>query len=61
MAEIVNLRAARKRAKRKQDENRAAAQRAAHGSSKTSRQEFTARRDKAVRDLDAHRIDKDEP
>jgi hypothetical protein len=61
MGEIVNLRAARKRAKRRRDENHAAAQRVAHGASQASRKAIKARRDKATRDLDAHRIDKDEP
>jgi hypothetical protein len=61
MGETVNFRAVRKRARRRQDENRAAAQRSAHGTPKTLRQELKARRDKLTRDLDAHRIDKDEP
>ena len=56
-AEIVNLRNARKRAKRSQDEKVAAHNRVTHGTPKALRQEIEARRDKAVRDLDAHRRD----
>lgn len=56
MAEIVNLRAVRKRAKREQEETAAAARRIAHGTSKVLRQEIDARRNKADRELDAHRL-----
>jgi F0F1-type ATP synthase membrane subunit b/b' len=56
-AEIVNLRLARKRARRGKSEADAAAQRVAHGTPKALRDEIEARRDKAARDLDAHRRD----
>ena len=59
MAEIVNLRMARKRAGRKQEETAADASRLAHGIAKRERQASKAQRDKAVRDLEQHRRDKD--
>ena len=55
MADIVNLRLARKRAGRQADEERAVAQRLAHGVGKAERQLAEARADKASRDLDAHK------
>jgi Domain of unknown function (DUF4169) len=57
MAEIINLRAARKRAKRDDDAKRAQAMRRAHGRSKAERLLEQARNDKARRDLEAHRIE----
>ena len=57
MAEIVNLRRARKAAKRAARESKADAQRIAHGTPKALRQEIEARRHKAKRDIDAHRIE----
>ena len=57
-AEIVNLRTARKRARRDNDEKEAATRRVVHGTPKALRQEIEAKRDKATRDLDAHRRDK---
>lgn len=57
MAEIVNLRRARKAAKRAEDEKDAAAQRVAHGTPKALRREIDARRKKAERDIEAHRIE----
>ena len=57
MAEIVNLRRARKAAKRADDERRAEAKRVAHGTPKPLRQEIEARRQKAKRELEAHRIE----
>ena len=60
MSEIVNLRKARKRAQRRKDEDEAAARRVAHGTPKALRQEIEARRDKAKRDLESHRLDPDE-
>jgi F0F1-type ATP synthase membrane subunit b/b' len=59
-ADIVNLRTARKRAARSKDEKEAAERRVAHGTPKALRQETEARRDKAARDLDGHRLDLDE-
>jgi hypothetical protein len=58
-ADIVNLRAARKRAKKRDEENAAAARRVSYGTPKALRQEIEARRTKAVRDLDGHRRDRD--
>jgi hypothetical protein len=57
MAEIVNLRTARKRATRRQHAERAASNRLAHGTSKAERSLVEARSDKASRQLDLHRIE----
>ena len=57
MAEIVNLRAARKRAARKNAEHHAAKQRLAHGVSKPERERAAADRDKARQSLDQHHIE----
>jgi hypothetical protein len=57
MAELVNLRTARKRAKRQQDEREAQANRLAHGQPQRLRQLDAARRAKAIQDLDRHRIE----
>ena len=57
MAEIVNLRRARKAAKRTKRENEAGARRVAHGTPKALRRKIDARRDKAERDHEAHRIE----
>ena len=58
MAELVNLRNARKRAKQRQDDLRAEANRLAHGQPKHRRKLEAAQQAKASRDLDQHRIDK---
>ncbi len=58
MRNIINLRTARKRAARHRDAQHAAEQRALHGQTKAERLELNARRDKARRDLDQHRIHK---
>ena len=58
MAEMVNLRNARKRAKRRQDDQHADANRLAHGQPKHRRKLDAAQQAKASRDLDLHRIDK---
>jgi hypothetical protein len=58
MAEVVNLRTARKQAKRRKDEQSADANRLAHGKPKAERAIEAARRAKADRDLDQHRIEK---
>ena len=58
MVELVNLRTARKRAKRQQDDLRADANRLAHGQPKHRRKLDAAQPAKASRDLDLHRIDK---
>lgn len=60
MAEVVNLRTARKQAKRKQDAARASANRLAYGQPKAVNALKAAQEAKASRDLDGHRIDKGE-
>jgi DNA-binding helix-hairpin-helix protein with protein kinase domain len=57
MAEIVNLRLARKRTARSKAEDHAAQQRLAHGVSKSERVHAAADRDKARHTLDQHRIE----
>jgi hypothetical protein len=57
MAEIVNLRSARKRAERSKAERRAAEHRQAYGTSKRERAEAAAERDKLSQTLDGHRIE----
>jgi len=59
MGEIVNLRNARKRAKKRDAEAHADANRIAYGRPKSEVNLATARRDKAKRDLDAHRLEGD--
>jgi hypothetical protein len=57
MAELVNLRTARKRAKRQKDDQRTNANRLAHGEPKRLRKLKDAQQAKASRDLDKHRIE----
>ncbi len=57
MAAIVNLRTARKQAKRRKAEQKAAASRLAHGRTKAERNLERSRSDKAQRSLDQHRIE----
>lgn len=57
MAEVVNLRKARKQAEKQKDAKRAADNRIVHGRSKAERVLETARAQKIRRFLDAHRID----
>lgn len=57
MADVVNLRTLRKRAKRQQDDRLAEANRRAHGRGKGARALGAAQRAKADRDLDQHRIE----
>ena len=57
MADVVNLRTLRKRAKRQQDDRLAEANRHTHGRSKGARALEAAQRAKADRDLDQHRIE----
>jgi hypothetical protein len=57
MAEIVNLRLARKQAKRRRAEHDAAQQRLAHGRSKADKTLQRSRNKKAERELDRHRIE----
>jgi len=56
MADVVNLRMERKRAKRKQDEARAQMRRAAFGTAKAVRDRVDAEADLARRKLDQHRL-----
>jgi hypothetical protein len=58
MDQIVNLRTARKRAKRRQDEQEAASRRLVHGRSKAERALDRAKSDEAQKKLDRHRIDR---
>ena len=55
MAEVVNLRTARKRAGKQKAEKRATENRFAHGRPKSDRSLEAARRAKAHHDLDLHR------
>jgi hypothetical protein len=57
MAELVNLRKARKRARRQQEETRASANRLAHGQPKNTRALADATREQADRQLDGHRLE----
>ena len=57
MAEIVNLRRVRKRAKRDEDNKRAAENRLAHGRPRAERLLQDARHEQAQRRLEAHRIE----
>ena len=56
MAEVVNLRLARKRANRNKAESQAAENRIAHGVAKGERDRAEADREKASERLDGHRI-----
>jgi hypothetical protein len=58
MTELINLPAARKRAKRQQDDSRAETNRLAHGQPKHLRTRTAAESAKAKRDLEQHRIDR---
>jgi hypothetical protein len=60
MAELINLRQARKRAERQQRERDAEASRLAHGEAKHVRKRRDAEAKKAAHDLDARRIGDDE-
>jgi hypothetical protein len=57
MGDLVNLRRARKAAKRREDAARAAENRLAHGRSKAERALEEAQADKSRRELDAHRLE----
>lgn len=57
MGDVVNLRSARKRAKRREAERDAAANPLIHGQSKADRNLQRARSDKDQRSLDLHRVD----
>jgi hypothetical protein len=57
MAEIVNLRTARKRANRQRSEKQAAEARVSHGMSKADRALARSNQAKVRRELDEHRIE----
>jgi hypothetical protein len=57
MAEIVNLRNARKQAKRRLEEKQADAARASHGLSKVDRARAKHETAKLRREIDGHRIE----
>ena len=57
MADVVNLRAVRKRASRAQDDARAGANRLAHGRPKHLREREAAQQKQAAHNLDQHRIE----
>ena len=57
MADVVNLRLARKQAKRRQAEQEAAQRRLAHGRGKADKALQRSRSDKAERELDRHRLE----
>ena len=59
MAEIVNLRRARKAKGRAEKDRAADANRVKHGVAKPARALAKARADKAARDLEANRLDRD--
>jgi hypothetical protein len=60
MAEIVNLRRARKQKARGEKEKTAEANRIVHGTPKHLRTLAKAQSDKAAHNVDAHRLQKDE-
>lgn len=57
MGDVVNLRTARKRARRRQAEQTAAANRLVHGRSRSEQNLERSRRDKERRSLDQRRIE----
>jgi hypothetical protein len=58
MGEIINLRKARKQARKLQEAERAAANRITNGRTKAERSLETTRAEKTRRLLDAHKIDR---
>jgi hypothetical protein len=60
MAELVNLRTVRKRAKRREDAARASANRLSYGQPKHARDLATAQRMKASLDLDGRRLERED-
>lgn len=56
MAELINLRQARKRAERRKKEDEAERNRRAHGEPKHSRKRRQAETEKSARDLAGHRL-----
>jgi hypothetical protein len=61
MGEIVNLHKARKETRKRQDAERAAANRITHGRTKAERTLEARRAEKTRRLLDAHKIDTGDP
>ena len=59
MAELINLRTARKRARRRDDDSRAAGNRVAHGQPKSQAELEAARKEKAKHDTNRRRIDRE--
>jgi hypothetical protein len=57
VAEIVNLRRARKAKARQENDSVAAANRIVHGRSKAEKQRLAAEKERAERTLDGHRRD----
>jgi len=57
MGDVVNLRVARKRQKRREAEQSAAANRLTHGRSKAEQNQTRAANDKAQGKLDQHRVE----
>ena len=57
MGDVVNLRTARKRVKRLEAEQKAAANRLTHGRTKADRTTTQSRNDKAQLSLDLHRVE----
>ena len=57
MGDVVNLRTARKRQKRREAEQSAAANRFIHGRSRTEQNQTRAANDKADSKLDQHRVE----
>jgi len=60
MGDIVNLRKVRKQTRRREDAERAAANRLAYGRTKTERELEMRRVEKVDRQLDGHKIDSGE-
>ena len=56
-AEVVNLRKARKDAKKREDAERAAANRIAYGRTKAQRESHKEQKQKSSRHLDGHKIE----
>jgi hypothetical protein len=59
MGEIINLRRVRKEKARQDKAKNADTARAAHGQTKAAKKLFAAKDEKAKRNLDAHKRDKD--
>jgi hypothetical protein len=57
MSDLINLRTARKQAKRRRAEQEAASNRLAYGRPQAERRLERSQSDKAKRDLDGHQID----